>query len=70
MSNQHEYFALAVGSTFEFVCVSKTAVIFEQKVTKAFYNWSQLQPKGSTPAMADFLSKYKKVIIKVEKMES
>ncbi len=69
MSKQHKYYALALGNAFQFQCVSKTEEEFELRISRAYYSWAGTRPKGSGPAMADFLTGKTKVIIHIEKME-
>ena len=58
-------YALKYKKMFDFICVSDSPEIFEEKINSSFMKWKGIQARGNNATIDDFLSPFEKVIVTV-----
>lgn len=61
------YHAVKHKDMFQFSCVALSPQTRDQKLETAYWNWRGYQKKGSDPTFEDFMEKFNKVKITIEK---
>lgn len=70
MNDKQKMYALKYIDKFDFICVSNTLEELDKKVNQTFWEWKGIQSRDNKATLADFLSKFIKVSIMVEREET
>jgi len=63
-----KFYALKTKRRMEFTCISKTPEDLDHAITDSFYRWRGCQPKGNDLQVSDFLERFDKVAVTIEKI--